>query len=148
MAEPKTSLIVSPLGFVSRVVHILSICILTGETIGSTLLPARVSTTSKLPALVYALAGIGSIVTGLINWYLFKPKQIMFKKAASRWIGILHFKLTFTILVFTPLLPRAFGIEVPHQIKTALILLFVVLAAYMRFWREAAVETFKANKGK
>jgi hypothetical protein len=144
---PSQGLLVSPLGFVSRVVHMLSIAILSGETILNYLLgrPTRPAPSSTYTAVLFAGAGAAAILTGIINWVLFKPKSIMERKDAKVWVGILHTKVVVTLLLFTPITKNVVGVEVPDAIKFYGVLGMVVAAAYMRFFREAATSRFKSK---
>lgn len=144
MSEPQVHLKVGYVAFFTRVFHMLSISILVGQTITNALMPSQELT--RQSAFLFATAGVISIATGIINLFVLKPKEIMRKKDASKWIGMLHFKLLLTVVLYTPLLPKVFNIRIPGEVKAGVIVLMVIFAAYMRYFREAAAALFSSLK--
>ena len=122
----------------------LSIAVLSGETITSYVLGKANRPSSSSGAILFSLAGVAAIVTGLLNWSLFKPKQIMEKNDAKRWIGVLHSKLLVTIVLFTPI-PRLLGVEISDAVKFYAVVGMMIVAAYMRYFREAATSHYTAK---
>jgi uncharacterized membrane protein YuzA (DUF378 family) len=68
----------------------------------------------------------------------------MDKNDAKRWIGVLHLKLLVTIVLFTPI-PRLLGVEISDAVKFYVVVGMTIVAAYMRYFREAASSQFTAK---
>lgn len=114
----------------------VSIAFLSGEGLASLLFGQR--DISRSQALVYALAGVTSIATGLLNWSILSPKKTMGNEKAKVWIGMLHSKLVLTVLLLTPLFEKLTNIQISISTKAAGIILMISMASYMRFYREDA----------
>jgi Na+/H+-translocating membrane pyrophosphatase len=120
----------------------ISIAILSGETITNYFLGQRTNSSPML----FAAAGIAATITGLVNWYVFKPKTIMNKQDAKLWVGILHTKLVVTLVLFTPIAQKFIPLDILQKVKFYTVIAMTVVAAFMRYFREAATEKKKMTK--
>ncbi|KAM3130139.1 hypothetical protein pb186bvf_017742 [Paramecium bursaria] len=82
------------------------------------------------------------IISGFSNLYILKPKTTMFEQS-TQWIGIVHLKLLTSILLLTPIL--GYAIDNPINIQFWLVLLWLIVSPYLRFYREKWQEYYQAN---
>ena len=121
----------------------LSMALLLVEVLAPLLLPPRPQ--GPFSSKVFAVAGALAVLSGVINSVLLAPSKNMLARDAALWKVVLYVKLGVVLLLFTPLsklLPRDL-----EAAKVPAMLLLVLLASWMRFFREGSART-RASKAR
>ena len=120
-----------------RILHFLSLFGTAAYISTELVAPAE----SPLVKKIGHVSGIGILVSGIINWWFlrnFKGQGTeQTKQNFKLWTALVHSKLLFTVLVFTPIAKMFMDDSLTLKIRLAASLFFIVGSSVARYLREA-----------
>lgn len=121
----------------ARVVHFASMGLLCSYVTGLLLIDHK-SGIPKWHRMLGHIGGIGTVLSGLTNWWFLKSYKPRADVTSFRiWTSIVHCKLLLVLVFFTPIASIFGGDKVQNTLRIILMGLFVAVSPFARRLRES-----------